>query len=72
MIRELTPDLVDDYLRFFDHEAFAEAYPARQPRSDAAAYHGPLQMYLDAGFTPYREPEQFVIVRRPLTADDER
>jgi GNAT superfamily N-acetyltransferase len=29
----------------------AEAYPNRNPSDDASAYHGPLSMYLDAGFT---------------------
>ena len=28
----------------------AEAYPNRNPSDDASAYHGPLSMYLEAGF----------------------
>ena len=46
--------------------AFAEAYPAKNPDSDARAYHGPLRMYLAAGFAPLRETEDYVIVRKPL------
>jgi GNAT superfamily N-acetyltransferase len=47
----------------------AEAYPRREATSDASNYHGPLQMFLDAGFSPYRELEKIVIVRRPLKSD---
>lgn len=46
--------------------AFAEAYPAQEPESEAAAYHGPLPMYRAAGFSPYRELDRYVIVRKPL------
>lgn len=48
----------------------AEAYPRRDPASDARAYHGPLEMYLRAGFTPYREAGGWVIVRKDLTGAD--
>jgi GNAT superfamily N-acetyltransferase len=44
----------------------AEAYPHRGASSDAFAYHGPLPMYMDAGFTVYRESERNTIVRKPL------
>ena len=44
----------------------AEAYPARDPRSDAEAYHGPLSLYEAAGFQPFRELERQVIVRKLL------
>ncbi|MGH7621632.1 MAG: GNAT family N-acetyltransferase [Gemmatimonadaceae bacterium] len=44
----------------------AEAYPAKQTGSEAQAYRGPLQMYLDAGFMPRRESDRFVVVRRTL------
>jgi GNAT superfamily N-acetyltransferase len=44
----------------------AEAYPHRGAGSDAVAYHGPLQMYLDAGFTVYRENERNTVVRKAL------
>jgi GNAT superfamily N-acetyltransferase len=45
----------------------AEAYPARQPDTDARAYHGPLAMYLAAGFTAHHEGEQTIAVRKSLT-----
>ena len=44
----------------------AEAYPPKRAASDARAFHGPLEMYLAAGFSPYREGERYVIVRKPL------
>ena len=44
----------------------AEAYPAKVVHSEARAYHGPLAMYLAAGFTPVREAGNFVVVRRSL------
>jgi GNAT superfamily N-acetyltransferase len=44
----------------------AEAYPRRSAKSDASNYHGPLSMFLEAGFEPYREFEDYLIVRKPL------
>ena len=44
----------------------AEAYPRPAATGDAANYHGPLALYLRAGFRPYRELEDVVIVRREL------
>lgn len=46
--------------------AFAEAYPAKAANSDARAYHGPIQMYLNAGFEQIREDGNFAVVRKPL------
>lgn len=46
--------------------AFAEAYPAKEARGDARSYHGPLEMYLRAGFTQLRDEGQFAVVRKPL------
>ncbi len=46
---------------------YAEAYPRTDTQSSASNYHGPLQMYLDAGFTKFREFEQFVMVRKSLS-----
>jgi GNAT superfamily N-acetyltransferase len=43
----------------------AEAYPLKRVASDALAFHGPLEMYLAAGFSPYRETTRYVIVRKP-------
>jgi len=45
----------------------AEAYPSKQGGSDALEYRGPLKMYLDAGFTPFRETPRWVVVRKDLT-----
>lgn len=42
----------------------AEAYPRRAANSDAANYHGPLALYLQAGFTPFRELPNVIMVRR--------
>ena len=44
----------------------AEAYPPKDPASDARAYHGPLPMYLSGGFGVYREEAHYVVVRRAL------
>ncbi|MBI3997660.1 MAG: GNAT family N-acetyltransferase [Armatimonadetes bacterium] len=46
--------------------AVAEAYPLKEGASDARAYHGPLAMYLAAGFNPYREGKRFVVVRKSM------
>ena len=46
--------------------AFAEAYPLKHAESDADNFPGPLEMYLDAGFSVFRELERFVIVREAL------
>jgi GNAT superfamily N-acetyltransferase len=46
--------------------AIAEGYPAQTRGSDARAFHGPLEMYLAAGFRRHREGERLTIVRRPL------
>jgi ribosomal protein S18 acetylase RimI-like enzyme/uncharacterized protein YndB with AHSA1/START domain len=45
---------------------FVEAYPRREPDFDGAAYRGPLEMYLRAGFEPYREAGPSLLVRKRL------
>ncbi len=45
---------------------WAEAYPRINVNSDAGNYHGPLAMYLNAGFETFREFERFVVVRKKL------
>jgi GNAT superfamily N-acetyltransferase len=45
----------------------AEAYPRRQAHGEASNYHGPLGMYLAAGFEPYHEEEGIVTVRKRLS-----
>ncbi len=49
--------------------AVAEGYPAASTLSAARAYHGPIEMYLDAGFERVREAAEgrHVIVRKALT-----
>lgn len=44
----------------------AEAYPRRRADSEASNYHGPLAMYLNAGFTRFREFDGWLVVRRSL------
>jgi uncharacterized protein YndB with AHSA1/START domain/GNAT superfamily N-acetyltransferase len=46
--------------------AVAEAYPSKQGGSDASEYRGPLQMYLDAGFTAFRDTPRWTVVRKAL------
>jgi len=48
-------------------EALVEAYPRRQTEGSQDAYHGPLKLYLDAGFAEVGEGERWVIVRKELT-----
>jgi len=45
---------------------YAEAYPRINVSDDAANYHGPLKMYLKAGFKPFREFRDFMMVRKSL------
>lgn len=60
--------LLDAALERFTRQglAFAEAYPVAEARTDAEAYMGPLQLYLKAGFEPYREFGRTVVVRKAL------
>ena len=44
----------------------AEAYPTRNSDSPQGNYRGPLQMFLRAGFEPYRETGRHLIVRKQL------
>jgi hypothetical protein len=44
----------------------AEAYPNAEPSDDASAYHGPLSMYLDAGFAKVGELQHLTVVQKPL------
>ena len=43
-----------------------EAYPRKDTGDEAANYHGPLAMYLAAGFEPVKEKEGVVTVRKKL------
>jgi GNAT superfamily N-acetyltransferase len=45
----------------------AEGYPFKSFRSEASSHFGPLAMYLDAGFSQYREdPNGQIVVRKEL------
>lgn len=44
----------------------AEAYPRRSVQTDASHYHGPLQMYQDAGFEVFDERDGVITVRKNL------
>lgn len=46
--------------------AVVEAYPFENPRDSGQAYHGPLQMYLAAGFEEVGRHEHIVKVRKRL------
>src|SRR5205823_3619996 len=39
----------------------AEAYPVKELKSAQSNYRGPLSMYLQAGFEPYRDTERAVV-----------
>lgn len=43
-----------------------QAAPPKQPISDARAYHGPLSLYLNAGFERVQETDDIVVVRKSL------
>lgn len=43
-----------------------EAYPPRDASSDASNYRGPLALYREFGFEPYREAGRTLIVRKSL------
>ncbi len=60
--------LLDRACAGFREQGFslAEAYPRRAPGSEADAFHGPLEMYLAAGFTIAHQAERVVVVRREL------
>lgn len=45
---------------------FAEGYPRKDAASQAANYHGPLAMFLAAGFEPVAEKDGIVTVRKRL------
>jgi ribosomal protein S18 acetylase RimI-like enzyme len=47
--------------------AVAEAYPTKQSGPDPMEHRGPLRMYLDAGFTPFRDTPRITAVRRDLS-----
>ena len=61
--------LLDTACAAFAASGFAamEAYPVREFKTSAQAYHGSLQMYLDAGFKQAGETEFHVVVRKKFS-----
>jgi hypothetical protein len=58
VITPLRPEQAGDFLRFFDHErgvAFADN-----------PHHGPLRIFLDAGFNVLSEHKDLTVVRKLL------
>jgi hypothetical protein len=49
---------------------YAEAYPVKNPKSDAHNFPGPLSMYLKNGFTEYRDNDWYIVVRKRLKLQD--
>lgn len=45
----------------------AEAYPRKEAHDDASNHYGPLAVYLAAGFEPFREQGNSLIVRKNLS-----
>jgi GNAT superfamily N-acetyltransferase len=45
---------------------WAEGYPRLSSKSMASNYHGPLHMYMEAGFEVYKVLPDFAIVRKSL------
>ena len=46
-----------------NHRGILEAYPRNAPSGDAERYHGPMGLYLSAGFTAVKTLEDYTIVR---------
>ena len=69
--RGVATALLDAACAGFSHLGFtvAEAYPSTVASGDAANYHGPLELYLRAGFRRFDEVDDFIIVRRDLGGD---
>jgi ribosomal protein S18 acetylase RimI-like enzyme len=66
--RGIAKRLLEEACAGFERDGYvdAEAYPRKGASSDAQHYHGPLSMYLKAGFTVHREFPEFLIVRKRL------
>jgi len=45
---------------------YAEAYPVKNPKSDAYNFPGPLSMYLKNGFMTHHDADWYMIVRKRL------
>ena len=64
--RGIAKQLLEEACSGFEKKGYAcaEAYPRRGASSDAQHFHGPLSMYLQAGFKVHREFPEFLIVRK--------
>jgi GNAT superfamily N-acetyltransferase len=62
--RALLDAALDDFRRL--GLVVAEAYPRPQATGDANNYYGPLALYLQAGFAPFREVDHVTMVRKQL------
>ncbi len=65
----LAAQLLDAACQMFRREdmQLAEAYPRKETRGDdASAYHGPLDLYLGAGFEQVAERDGVVVVQKRL------
>ncbi len=49
--------------------AFAEGFPAKEPQSNGAAYHGPPALFAAAGFRVVAERPPYLHVRKPVQRD---
>ncbi len=45
---------------------YAEGYPIKNVEGEAANHHGPLELYLSAGFTQYATEDDTIIMRKLL------
>ncbi len=66
--RGIAKRLLEEACAGFEKKGYscAEAYPRKEVSGDAQHYHGPLSMYLQAGFEVHREFPKFLIVRKRL------
>lgn len=61
--RGIATQLLDHVIRSFEG-SILEAYPRKIQGSASEHYHGPLDLYLRAGFVPVSEGDGTVVVRR--------
>jgi len=66
--RGVARSLLKSALDGFEQQGYTsvEAYPRKDAAGQAANYHGPLQMYLNAGFEALGEQDGQVFVRKRL------
>jgi len=59
--RLLLNHIIEEHDRHF--HGILEAYPRNNPSGDAEHYHGPMSLYLSAGFTAVKTLEGYTILR---------